>query len=103
MNTNRLLIGLVIALVVAFVLSSFVYKQFQKASIVKPTSTQTLVVAAVPLQLGTRLDSSNTRTIQWPANQQVTGMFTPVEDGSDRAIITPPSGNEPILESKPSA
>jgi len=42
MNTNRLLIGLVIALVVAFLLSSFVYKQFQKASIVAPTSSQTL-------------------------------------------------------------
>jgi len=71
MNTNRLLIGLVIALVVAFLLSSFVYKQFQKASIVKPTSSQSLVVAAVPLPLGTRLDASNTRLIQWPANQQV--------------------------------
>jgi pilus assembly protein CpaB len=100
MNTNRLLIGLVIALVVAFVLSSFVYKQFQKASIVKPTSTQTLVVAAVPLPLGTRLDASNTRLIQWPANQQVAGMFTRVEDVTNRAIITPLAGNEPILEAK---
>jgi len=78
MNTNRLLIGLVIALVIAFLLSSFVYKQFEKASIVKPTSTQNLVVAAVPLPLGTRLDASNVRLIQWPANQQVAGMFTRV-------------------------
>ena len=100
MNTNRLLIGLVIALVVAFVLSSFVYKQFQKASIVKPTSTQTLVVAAVPLPLGTRLDASNTRLIQWPASQQVTGMFTRVEDVTNRAIITPLAENEPVLEAK---
>jgi pilus assembly protein CpaB len=100
MNTNRLLIGLVIALVIAFLLSSFVYKQFQKASIVKPTSTQSLVVAAIPLPLGTRLDSSNTRTIQWPANQQVAGMFTRVEDVANRAIITPLAENEPVLESK---
>jgi pilus assembly protein CpaB len=100
MNTNRLLIGLVIALVVAFVLSSFVYKQFQKASIVKPTSTQTLVVAAVQLPLGTRLDASNTRLIQWPANQQVAGMFTRVEDVANRAIITPLAENEPVLEGK---
>ena len=63
MNTNRLLIGLVIALVVAFVLSSFVYKQFQKASVIKPTATQPIVVAAVPLQLGTRLDASNVPVI----------------------------------------
>src|SRR4029077_16241484 len=100
MNTNRLLIGLVIALVVAFLLSSFVYKQFQKASIVKPTSTQTLVIAAVPLPLGTRLDASNTRLIQWPANQQVAGMFSRVEDVANRAIITPLAQNEPVLEGK---
>src|SRR5437870_8202744 len=100
MNTNRLLIGLVIALVIAFLLSSFVYKQFQKASIVAPTSTQTLVVAAVPLPLGTRLDASNLRTIQWPANQQVPGMFTRIEEVANRAIITPLAQNEPILEAK---
>ena len=100
MNTNRLLIGLVIALVIAFLLSSFVYKQFQKASIVAPTSSQTLVVAAVPLPLGTRLDASNLRTIQWPANQQVPGMFTRIEDVANRAIITPLAQNEPILEAK---
>ena len=51
MNTNRLLIGLVVAIVVAFLLSSFVYKQFQKASIIKPSDTQPLVVASVPLPL----------------------------------------------------
>jgi pilus assembly protein CpaB len=100
MNTNRLLIGLVIALVIAFLLSSFVYKQFQKASITKPSATQPLVVAAVPLPLGTRLDASNVRVIQWPANQQVAGMFTRVEDVANRAIITPLAENEPVLEAK---
>jgi pilus assembly protein CpaB len=100
MNTNRLLIGLVIALVVAFLLSSFVYKQFQKASIVKPSDTQPLVVASVPLPLGARLDASNLKVIQWPANQQVTGMFTRIEDCSNRAVITPLAANEPVLESK---
>jgi len=100
MNTNRLLIGLVIALVIAFLLSSFVYKQFQKASIIKPTVSQPLVVASVPLKLGTRLDTSNLRVIQWPANQQVVGMYSRVEDVANRAIITPLVENEPVLESK---
>jgi pilus assembly protein CpaB len=100
MNTNRLLIGLVIALVIAFLLSSFVYKQFQKASVVKPTTSQPIVVAAVPLQLGTRLDASNVRVIQWPAGQQMAGMFSRVEDVANRAIITPLAENEPVLEAK---
>ena len=100
MNTNRLLIGLVIALVIAFLLSSFVYKQFQKASIVKPATTQPLVVAAVPLPLGTRLDASNVRVIQWPSNQPVVGMFARVEDVVGRANITALAENEPVLEAK---
>jgi pilus assembly protein CpaB len=100
MNTNRLLVGLVIALVVAFLLSSFVYKAFQKASIAKPTDTQPLVVASVPLALGARLDASNLKVIQWPANQQVAGMFTRVEECVNRAVITPLAANEPVLESK---
>jgi pilus assembly protein CpaB len=100
MNTNRLLIGLVIALVIAFLLSSFVYKQFQKASVVTPTSTQSLVVAAVPLPLGTRLEASNLRVIQWPSNQQVAGMHSRVEEVASRAIITPLAANEPVLEGK---
>jgi pilus assembly protein CpaB len=100
MNTNRLLIGLVIALVIAFLLSSFVYKQFQKATVAKPTATQPLVVAAVPLQLGTRLDASNVRVVQWPVGQQMTGMYSRVEDVANRAIITALAENEPVLESK---
>jgi len=100
MNTNRLLVGLVVALVVAFLLSSFVYKAFQKASIAKPTDTQPLVVASVPLTLGARLDASNLKVIQWPANQQVAGMFTRVEECVNRAVITPLAANEPVLESK---
>jgi pilus assembly protein CpaB len=100
MNTNRLLIGLVVALVVAFLLSSFVYKAFQKASIAKPTDTQPLVVASMPLALGARLDASNLKVIQWPANQQVAGMFTRIEECVNRAVITPLAANEPVLESK---
>src|SRR5262245_41326233 len=101
MNTNRLLVGLVIALVVAFLLSSFVYKQFQKVSTVKPTTEgEPLVVAAVPLQVGARLDNSNTRVIQWPANQKLAGMHSRVDEVMNRAIITPLAENEPVLEAK---
>src|SRR5215471_9760754 len=100
MNTNRLLIGLLIALVVAFLLSRFVYTQYEKALNKQPTTTQSLVVAAVPIPLGTRLDASNTRIIQWPSNQPLAGMFSKQEDVLNRANITPLAENEPILESK---
>jgi pilus assembly protein CpaB len=100
MNTNRLLIGLGAALVIAFLFSTFVYRQFKQATGVKPAAMQPLVVAASPLQLGARLDPSNLRVISWPANQPVAGMFTRIEDCVNRAVITNVTENEPILESK---
>jgi pilus assembly protein CpaB len=100
MNVNRLLVGLGIAILVAFLMSSFVYRQFKMASSVKAASSQPLVVAAGPLPLGTRLDPSNLRVISWPANQPVAGMFTRIEDCANRALITAVAENEPILDSK---
>jgi pilus assembly protein CpaB len=100
MNRNRMLIGLAFAVVVAVILSSFVYRAFQNASAVKPVSMQHIVVAAQPLQLGTRVDSSNLRLIPWPSSEPVSGMFTRIEDCANRALITPVAENEPILESK---
>jgi pilus assembly protein CpaB len=100
MNQNRMLLGLAVAIVLAFLLSSFVYRQFKQASSVKPIVTQHIVVAAAPLQLGTRVDASNLRLIPWPAEQPVVGMFTRIEDCANRALITPVAANEPILDSK---
>lgn len=100
MNTNRLVLGLVTAIAIALIFSTIVYRQFKQASAAKPTATKMLVVAAAPLQLGTRIDPSNLRTIPWPADQSVVGMFSRIEDCSNRALISAVVENEPILESK---
>jgi len=100
MNRNRMLIGLAIAIVVALFLSTFVYRAFQSASAIKPVTTEHIVVAAQPLQVGTRVDASNLRLIPWPSGEPVAGMFTRIADCTNRAVITPLAENEPILESK---
>src|SRR5215472_2103691 len=101
MNTNRPLVGVAVAVVIALVSSTYVYRQFKQASTnVQPVATQPLVVAAVPLQLGARLDVNNLRIIAWPSNHPVPGMFTRIEDCANRALITPLAENEAILESK---
>ena len=100
MNQNRMVVGLAIALIVAFVLSTFVYKQFQKASAVKPVDTEHIVVAASAMPLGTRVDASNLKLIPWPAGQPVAGTFTSIEQCANRALITPVAANEMILDSK---
>jgi pilus assembly protein CpaB len=100
MNRNRMLIGLAVAIVVALFLSTFVYRAFQSASAIKPVTTEHIVVAAQPLQVGTRVDASNLRLIPWPSGEPVAGMFTRIADCANRAVITPLAENEPILESK---
>ena len=101
MNQNRMLIGFAVAIVVALLFSSYVYKQFKQATSVKTAvATQHIVVAAVPLQLGTRIEWSNLRLISWPAGEPVAGTFTRIEDCANRALITPVAANELILESK---
>jgi len=101
MNRDRLVIGLLLAVVLASGLSAFVYRQFKQASAGPPAiQMKQIVVAAEPLRLGTRLDPSKLRLIPWPAAEPVTGMFTRVEDCTNRALLTPVAANEPILESK---
>lgn len=100
MNMNRVLLGLAVAVVVAFLLSAFVYQQFKRASNVPTVSMQTLVVASKPLSIGTRLDESNLQTIPWPSNQPVTGMYSRVQDCVGRAVLSDLAANEPVLEGK---
>jgi pilus assembly protein CpaB len=101
MNRNRLMIGLAFAIVLAFFLSAFVYREFEQVS-ARPrvVPMQQIVVAAGPLPLGTRLDATNLRTIPWAAGEPVVGMFKRIEDCTNRALITEVAENEPILESK---
>jgi pilus assembly protein CpaB len=101
MNQNRMIIGLAIAVLAALGLSLYVYSAFKRVStapVAMPTNS--IVVAADDLPLGTRLDASKVKTIPWPSGEPLTGMMTKVEDVQNRAVITNVAENEPILESK---
>jgi pilus assembly protein CpaB len=99
MNRNRLIVGLVIALVIAFFLSTFVYRVYKQAAMVHPAPvTQHIVVAAMALPLGTRLSEDNLRLIPWPEGEPLSGMFTRIQDCTGRALLTPVVENEAILE-----
>ncbi len=100
MNRNRLILGLAAAIAVAFLISTYVYRQFQRVTVSRPVTMQHIVVAAVPMQLGTRVDVNNLRLIPWPSGEPVAGMFTRIEDCANRALITPVAENELIIESK---
>jgi pilus assembly protein CpaB len=95
-----MIIGLVVAVVVALLLSVYVYHAFQQASATKAVSTQQIVVANVAVGLGARLTAADVKTIPWAAGSPVPGMLTRVEDAVGRAVMAPLEPNEMILESK---
>lgn len=98
MNRNRMIIGVTIALVVAFLASVYVFRAVQRVSAAAPRPMAKIVVASEPLQVGTPLDAGNTKTIAWPADEQLDGSFHRTADCAGRAVITPIAVNEPILE-----
>lgn len=100
MKRNRLLMGIGIAMLVGLLASRYVYNQLQKAAAIKPLTTDKIVVAAVPLPLGMRLQAAQLRTISWPIGQRPAGTFTRVDECVGRALITPVVPNEPILDAK---
>jgi pilus assembly protein CpaB len=102
MNRNRLVIGLTVALLLAFLLSAWVYKYIQRVSSqsVAAVPTHHIVVAAEQLELGTMLDASKLRTISWPSSDPISGACQEVAACVNRALITSVQENEPILENK---
>ena len=76
MNRNRLMVGLAVAVLLAFILSAYVYHAFKKAEVnaAGPSLRMTtIVVAAEPLKVGERLDASKVKVIQWPSNSRPRG------------------------------
>lgn len=100
MNKYRVFIGLALAIVVAFLLSVYVYRAFQQASAVRPVKSLQIVVAAIPLDVGALLDANNVRTISWNGDSPLPGMFTSVDAVVGRALITRVVPNEAILDAK---
>jgi pilus assembly protein CpaB len=99
-NNNRTIIGLTLAVLVALLLSVYVYHAFQNASAVKPATTQQVVVATKAVGLGARLTAVDVTTIPWAANSPVAGMMTRTDEAIGRAVLSPLEPNEMILEGK---
>ena len=100
MNWKRALLGLFFSAVIGLGAALYVYTQFQKVAAAKTIPTSQVVVAAVPIPVGTRLQASDLRLETWPARQPLPGMFTRIEDCTNRALLTPVVANEPMLEGK---
>lgn len=97
---NRLLVAGIIAIALGLLASNFVYRRLSQVQVGRPVQITQVVVAALPLSLGTRLEAHHVKTIQWPGNTPLPGMFERVEDAMGRAVITSLVENEAVLETK---
>lgn len=99
MDRKRILIAFAIAVPLALLASTLVYRQLSRAASspgrIVPTK---VVVAASALEPGTRLDVKDLREVDWPALKPMQGMFARPEDCAGRVLISPLLENEPVLE-----
>jgi pilus assembly protein CpaB len=95
-----MLIGAFVAILAGLLASRYVYSQLKRAQQVKPVKVVKVVVAAVPMQLGARLQPQQLRLADWPEAAPLPGTFTRIEDCVGRALITSVVENEPILDQK---
>ncbi len=101
MNRTRIILAIGFAVIFGLVASMYVYRQFaQVTPVVKAVETRQIVVSAMRIPLGTRLEAKHLQLIAWPAGDTPPGMFSRVEDCLNRALITSIVENEPILEGK---
>jgi pilus assembly protein CpaB len=99
MNRNRILVISAVALLLAVLVTFFVYRTIQ-TRIQPPEQTVQIVVAAEKLALGNRLTETNVRLAKWPKSIPLDGTFNDIKAVLERGVIIGMSPNEPILDSK---
>ena len=99
MKKNNLIKLLGIALVVAIVSTGIFYGLFVTKLSSSAGNGKTLVVAAKALKPGTELQSSDLKTIPWPADQLPKGAFGAAEQVAGNTVIDAINEDEPIMAS----
>lgn len=98
---NRLFAVLALALTAGGGLAFATYNYMQNVPVrTVSVPTQSVVVAAVDLQLGTELKVDDMRTVAWPSSDVPEGAFSKPQDIVGRGLVVPVVKNEPILPAK---
>jgi len=98
MNRDRMLLGMGLALVVAVLASSYVYRQLKQNQPGKTPRQVPVVVATGPLALGQQLTASDIAVLNWPEGMRPAGSLSRPEDCIGRAVMVPLVQNEIILD-----
>jgi pilus assembly protein CpaB len=96
MDTRRLFIALVVALLISATATFYVSRKIQSRN-AQPVM-QRYVAASRAIQSGEALKPENMSIIEWPSTLPVHGAFTKIEDLTGRSVIYPLASGQPIID-----
>ena len=96
MNRTRLVFIGILALALGLFASALTYKALQQRT-AGPAELEPVVVAAIEIPVGTRLQEKDVRLVGLPAEAVPPGSFHHVKDVKDRGVIAPIGPGEFIL------
>jgi len=101
-RNKRTAIVIGIAVLLAATASFGIYRVISRVALrgAAPAPTVEVVVADHPLTLGTRITRDHVRVVRWPADTQVPGTFSKIDDVVNRGVIVPVAENEPLTDGK---
>src|SRR5690242_885891 len=101
-RNKRTAIVVGIAVLLAATASFGIYRVISRVALrgAAPAPTVEVVVADHPLTLGTRITRDHVRLVRWPADTQVPGTFSKIDDVVNRGVIVPVAENEPLTDGK---
>ncbi len=100
MNRTRLLMIGAVALALGAFVSLFVYKNLQGRGSSSNEPGADVIVAADDIQVGSRIEEHNVRTVKYPASALPAGTYSQRSKVLGRGVILPISRGEFILPSK---
>lgn len=100
MKKSRIALIAVLALALSLAVTFIAYNALLAGTAPVAEQVVPVVVAAAPINIGTRLESDQLRIRQWPKSEQIEGSFRTPEEVVGRGTLWPLAENEPVLESK---
>jgi len=97
---TRHVVVLIIAVATAAVASFGVYRAMGQLPARQADPTQTVVVAARPLAIGSQLTEKDLKLVAWPSGSLVPGAVTDMKDALNRGLLSAVMQNEPLTAGK---
>src|SRR5512147_19114 len=98
MDTRRIALALVAALLIASGATWFLYSKMKAQRSSRPDTVK-VVAAAQTLPAGAPLAAQSVTLIDWPDSVKLEGSYSKTEDVLGRSLIYPVTQNQPILAS----